>query len=594
MLHIDLSHTQAQVFYHVFITLGVLLPFVFAWWAGRKKGFHNPTWLTTLAFIVGLSIIGARFGAFTGAEWLSLFQAGTWHRETPKTVVGSIVFAILGYQFLKRFFHLPATAADVFILGLPLGGAVGRIACLMAGCCYGNPSDSAWAITFGQNSSAFVAQNAAGLLGADAQHSLPLAPVQLYLILGNFAIFALCFVFRKRFKAGNLAYILLILMAINRFSSEIFRDSLTNRGETGQIFLGLKLVQWFCIGLAVTSVFLWKKNKQKGFGLSSNFQAQALPKLLVILIPMTFLLWIFRGRLGIMETLCYVLICLPALVSVFYAIVQQEWAYWKKIPSIALMSGLFLFQVQIQADSLGQPTKLGVEAASQKEHWMEFGLGYGAALYRDYDATTTGSGCDSRTTVNRDRNIVSKMSGFETVYHTLNGHQHSSVGFRLGLGDAHTLSGFPLNSGKFSVGGIFGTLDGKGISATYGLNFLSDNALEVLGTKFGTGRAQLTGGVRFGRRDVFFMDLQFRERQQFLYYPSPRFTIGLLNWGFNDRYGRNRLRFGFASLGREAAFVPFASGSAALFKQQMSLEFGAYTVGEFQYAVSFGLHYKLR
>ena len=64
------------------------------------------------------------------------------------------------------------TTTDVFAPGIALGHVVGRLGCLMAGCCFGRPTSVPWAITF--HSDPAAAANVGTPLG------VPLHPTQLY------------------------------------------------------------------------------------------------------------------------------------------------------------------------------------------------------------------------------------------------------------------------------------------------------------------------------------------------------------------------------------------------------------------------------
>jgi phosphatidylglycerol:prolipoprotein diacylglycerol transferase len=55
----------------------------------------------------------------------------------------------LAYAWLASRFGIPAgNALDLALPGFPIAHAIGRIGCLLGGCCYGAPSARAWAIVY--------------------------------------------------------------------------------------------------------------------------------------------------------------------------------------------------------------------------------------------------------------------------------------------------------------------------------------------------------------------------------------------------------------------------------------------------------------
>jgi phosphatidylglycerol---prolipoprotein diacylglyceryl transferase len=100
--------------------------------------------------------------------------------------------------------------ADIAIPYVALGQAIGRLGCLMAGCCYGRPTSLPWGITF--------------TASEIAPAGISLHPTQIYEALLNLMIFAVLFFRRNRttFKGEQiLSY--LFLYGATRAVVEIFR-----------------------------------------------------------------------------------------------------------------------------------------------------------------------------------------------------------------------------------------------------------------------------------------------------------------------------------------------------------------------------------
>ena len=78
-------------------------------------------------------------------------------------VLGSVFGGVLGsyiFMRLKKMAVLPTF--DILAAALPLGMAIGRIGCLLNGCCFGAVTDSSWGIVFPQGSPAHIHQIATG------------------------------------------------------------------------------------------------------------------------------------------------------------------------------------------------------------------------------------------------------------------------------------------------------------------------------------------------------------------------------------------------------------------------------------------------
>jgi phosphatidylglycerol:prolipoprotein diacylglycerol transferase len=72
-----------------------------------------------------------------------------------------------GFVLLRRYGFPVFVFWDILATALPFAHAVSRVGCFLAGCCYGTPSDAAWAVTFPAGT-------------PTAPPGVPLHPVQLY------------------------------------------------------------------------------------------------------------------------------------------------------------------------------------------------------------------------------------------------------------------------------------------------------------------------------------------------------------------------------------------------------------------------------
>jgi len=163
--------------------------------------------------------------------------------------LGGFVAAVIAAIVLLRRYKLPALATfDVVVPSLALGHTIGRIGCLMAGCCWGGRCDLPWAITY---SNPIAAQN----LGTPLHTALHPFPV--YSSLFNLGLYLLlAALYRRRLTTGRVFATYLVLYGIGRFLLE------WTRGDAARgVFFGgaVSTSQLISIALVVigTGLHLW-------------------------------------------------------------------------------------------------------------------------------------------------------------------------------------------------------------------------------------------------------------------------------------------------------------------------------------------------
>jgi phosphatidylglycerol---prolipoprotein diacylglyceryl transferase len=176
---------------------------------------------------------------WTGRQ--QLFSLGTL--QAAGVYQGGFLVAFITAILYMRRQHLPVLAtSDVFVPGIALGQAIGRIGCLSAGCCYGIPTHVPWAVTFRNPA-------AADLTGVPL--GIPLHPTQLYESIADAAIFLfLYFRIGKKHTGGAILGWYLALYSAARFAIEFFRFH-----EQGLHF-GLSYTQWISLATLAVGVAL--------------------------------------------------------------------------------------------------------------------------------------------------------------------------------------------------------------------------------------------------------------------------------------------------------------------------------------------------
>ncbi len=217
--------------YGLMIAIGIVAAYLVGEYRAKKRGL-NPDMIFNL-------VIWCVISGFLGSKILYTITILDEVIADPSVlrnfadgwvVYGGIIGGILG-GFLCCRFH-KVNFIDHFDLVMPsvaLAQGFGRIGCLLAGCCYGRETTSAFHIVF--HSSAY------------APNDVMLVPTQIISSACDFVLFFLLIIIAARInKRGLIAGIYLVLYSIGRFILEFYRGDL-NRGSVGTLstsqFIGL-------------------------------------------------------------------------------------------------------------------------------------------------------------------------------------------------------------------------------------------------------------------------------------------------------------------------------------------------------------------
>ena len=220
--------------YGVLTALGFLAA-VYHWMFLAKRENWDPAIGSELGIwvIVG-GILGARIAFIVAnlptylADPLEMIRI--WHGG--QIYYGGFVLATFCVYVLARIKQIPFfSLADFTVTALPLGHAIGRVGCFMNGCCFGKPSEVAWACYM-----------------ADADRH----PAQLYEAGFNLALFVvLLATYLRRKKDGSILALYMILYPIGRFFIEFLR------GDTRQTVGPITTAQALSIALFLIGCVLW-------------------------------------------------------------------------------------------------------------------------------------------------------------------------------------------------------------------------------------------------------------------------------------------------------------------------------------------------
>ena len=157
-------------------------------------------------------------------------------------IIGIIVAALIYMGVTRMRFSTLLSIGDAFIAGALLALAIGRIACTLNGCCYGQPSP----FQFFPLAIVYTPRNTI----PPEYWGVPLYPTQIYHVLYNLIVFAIVWLFRGKFKpAGSLVFFGFCIYAIGDLALRFLR------GDRGAIlFWGLDNPQ--VVDFAILVIFL--------------------------------------------------------------------------------------------------------------------------------------------------------------------------------------------------------------------------------------------------------------------------------------------------------------------------------------------------
>lgn len=239
--------------YGLCIVIAVTLVVILALRKGKSNGLIIEDLLIVGACALGFALIGgsllyvfityspAQIGEFIRLGDLSFLGSGIVFYGG---LIGGMMGALIGIRIAKCKFALIERSVVPFI---PLGHAIGRVGCVLAGCCYGYAYSGPFALYYSNSVSGLSPEQGC-------------FPVQLLESLVNIGICIFLLWCEKKIKrASVLLFIYLGMYAISRFFLEMFRGDAV-RG----IWTSLSTSQIISVLLLCVSVvgLIWgKKNR---------------------------------------------------------------------------------------------------------------------------------------------------------------------------------------------------------------------------------------------------------------------------------------------------------------------------------------------
>lgn len=240
--------------YGVLLATAYLVALQLAVVRARHRGLDGTKVMDLGIYLIIAALVGAKvmlvivdFDYFMRqpAELLSLVRAGG-------VFYGGVIAALAVALVLVRRYGLSLwTAADLFAPGIALGHVIGRLGCLLAGCCYGTPTSMPWGITF---NNPVAAANVGTPLG------IPLHPTQLYDAGAELIILVLLLATEKRGRPfpGRTFWTYMLLYGISRFVIEFYR------GDDRGMIAGLSTSQFVSVIAVPLAIGMIWRLRSKG------------------------------------------------------------------------------------------------------------------------------------------------------------------------------------------------------------------------------------------------------------------------------------------------------------------------------------------
>jgi phosphatidylglycerol:prolipoprotein diacylglycerol transferase len=163
-----------------------------------------------------LVYVAALAGAFLGAKLVYLGAEGWLHWHDPnrwvilatgKSIAGALLGGYAAVEIAKRLLKYPGITGDWFAIIAPVGIMLGRIGCMMQGCCLGKVCAANW----------FTINDA---------HGVPRWPASQVEFLFNALMLGVILLLRwGRIAPGQLFHIYLMAYGIFRFFHEFLRET---------------------------------------------------------------------------------------------------------------------------------------------------------------------------------------------------------------------------------------------------------------------------------------------------------------------------------------------------------------------------------
>jgi len=219
--------------YPVLMLAGIIVSGIF--WSRLARKDERLVFIYAAA--LGGAFAGAKLAYIASEGWLYFGRAGMWLQlATGKSIVGALLGGYGAVELAKKSCGYTEATGDWFATIVPLAVALGRVGCLLHGCCLGIACPPAW----------YTIRDPFG------QPRWPAVPVEIGFNLLCAAVFWL--MRRKRLLPGQHFHIYLMAYGVFRFAHEFLRD-------TPRVLYGLTGYQVAAAGCALLGLIGFIKRR---------------------------------------------------------------------------------------------------------------------------------------------------------------------------------------------------------------------------------------------------------------------------------------------------------------------------------------------
>jgi phosphatidylglycerol---prolipoprotein diacylglyceryl transferase len=256
---IDLGFYQLPT-YGVLLAVAAGVAMWTAWRRARLVGLDAGRIVDLALWLVIWALVGAKALLILVELPRYLRDPGEllWVVRSGGVFLGGFLAAVIAASILLRRYRLGFLSTfDVLSPSIALGHAIGRIGCLMAGCCWGASCHLPWAITY-------TDPRAAEMVGTPLH--VAVHPFPVYSALFNLALYAvLAWLFRRWHGSGRVFATYLAAYGCGRFLLEYTRGDAARGFVLGGV---LSTSQLISIGLVTAGVglFWWVQRASRERG----------------------------------------------------------------------------------------------------------------------------------------------------------------------------------------------------------------------------------------------------------------------------------------------------------------------------------------
>lgn len=212
--------------------------FTLAFWARIAKRDER----LLLIYIAGLAgaFIGAKIVYILSEGWLWFHSPYLWLMiATGKSILGALLGGYASVEVTKRILNYREITGDWFAMLVPVGVLIGRVGCLLNGCCLGMVCAPAW----------YTIRDIEGV------PRWPSVPVEM--LFNALAILVFFILRRKKMFTGQHFHLYLISYGLFRFVHEFMRD-------TPHVFGVLSGYQIAALAVAALGIIGFERRRKDG------------------------------------------------------------------------------------------------------------------------------------------------------------------------------------------------------------------------------------------------------------------------------------------------------------------------------------------